>query len=126
MKEHYPFAITDLTVLLGNAMENAVEDRENPFIHLMIKQYKNALLIQIENGCSDSGSPPLENGRNVSTKRGRSHGYGLSSMEMIAESYQGSMEYWRDNGIFTLRVVLNIPSDDRDKAEYSGQMHEKE
>lgn len=25
VKEHYPFAITDLTVLLGNAMENAVE-----------------------------------------------------------------------------------------------------
>ncbi len=59
MKEHYPFAITDLTVLLGNAMENAVEDRENPFIHLMIKQYKNALLIQIENGCcTTSGNAP--------------------------------------------------------------------
>lgn len=131
VKEHYPFAVTDMTVLLGNAMENAVEactakDAENPFINLMIKQHKNALLIQIENSSSESESPVLEKGRNTSTKQGRSHGYGLSSIEMIAENYQGSMEYWTKDGIFTLRIVLNIPPDNKEETRKAGWKRERE
>ena len=121
VKEHYPFSITDMTVLLGNAMENALEacGRE-------IKQYKAALLIQIENRCPESGYPVMEEGKTPSTKRGRNHGYGISSMGAIAEKYQGSLEFWKKGSVFTLRIVLNIPEEpelqaDRKKDGYGGE-----
>ena len=28
---------------------------------------------------------------------------------MIARKYQGSLEYWKKDGVFTLRAVLNMP-----------------
>ena len=39
--------------------------------------------------------------------------YGLASIEMIAEKYQGSVEAWQEEDLFTLRVVLNMPDDNR-------------
>ena len=116
VKERYPIAATDMTVLLGNAMENAVEaclrqGVEDPFINLMIKQHRSTLLIQIENRCPPEAFPTTEKGRPGSAKKGRSRGYGLSSMEMIVEKYQGSLEYRAKDSIFTLRAVLNIPEE---------------
>ena len=100
----------------GNAMENAVEaclrqGVEDPFINLMIKQHRSTLLIQIENRCPPEAFPTKEEGRPGSAKKGRSRGYGLSSMEMIVEKYQGSLEYRAKDSIFTLRAVLNIPEE---------------
>ena len=118
-------------LLLGNAMENALEacgreGVEEPFINLKIKQYKAALLIQIENRCPESGYPVMEEGKTPSTKRGRNHGYGISSMGAIAEKYQGSLEFWKKGSVFTLRIVLNIPEEpelqaDRKKDGYGGE-----
>ena len=50
IKEYYPFDITDMTVLLGNAMENAVEACEDsgadqPFIRIMLRQVKQSFLL---------------------------------------------------------------------------------
>lgn len=114
IREFYGFDITDMTVLLGNAMENALEacetsESSKPFIRVMMKQIRKALLIQIENSCKNGSAPGREDGRVQSTKQGRSRGYGISSMDMIARKYQGSLEYWQEEGQFVLRVVLNIP-----------------
>lgn len=111
-----------MTVLLGNAMENALEacgreGVEKPFINLMIKQYKAALLIQINNRCPESGYPVMEKGRLPSTKTGRNQGYGISSMDAIAKKYQGTLEFWKEGSIFTLRIVLNIPEESELQAE---------
>lgn len=115
--EYYPFGITDMTVLLGNAMENALEacahaDNEKPFIWVAIKQFRKFFLIQIENSCRRGGNPARNGERVNSTKKGRNSGYGIASMEMIAKKYQGSLEYWSENDKFILRVVLNIPERD--------------
>lgn len=110
----YPFDILDMTVLLGNAMENALEAcrrcEAEPWIRVDIRHRQQAVLIKIENSCADDGGQggllqePLR-----SSKSGRVSGYGLRSMEMIARKYQGSLEYWKKDGVFTLRAVLNIP-----------------
>lgn len=60
IKEYYPFDITDMTVLLGNAMENAVEACEDsgadqPFIRIMLRQVKQSFLIKIENCMAREG-----------------------------------------------------------------------
>lgn len=113
---HYPFNNTDMTVLLGNALENALEacaetETEKPFIRVMMKQFRKSFLIQIENSCRRDGSSMEGTGRLRSTKKGRSRGYGIASMEMIVRKYQGSLDYWREDRCFILRAVLNIPGE---------------
>lgn len=108
VKENYLFDIKDMTVLLGNALENAIQAAQEclqditPRICVMIRQYKKSLLFKIENTIDETGyQKEREKGKN----RRR---YGLSSIEMIAEKYQGSMDAWKENGKFILHVVLNI------------------
>lgn len=115
VKAEYPFAYMDMTVLLGNALENAVEAcaqcmEDAPHIRIDIFQVKKHLLIKIENSCiSDSLAYSQDRELPVSSKRGRLCGHGIRSMRMIAEKYDGDMEYWKLGNVFTLRIILNIP-----------------
>ena len=112
IQEYYAFEYMDMTVLLGNALENAVEacvrsEAPAPFISIDLFQVKRQLLIQIENTCESGGMLP---GREPgSSKRGRISGYGIRSMRMIVEKYHGDMEYWKQGTTFTLRMILHIP-----------------
>lgn len=108
VRENYLFDIKDMTVLLGNALENALRAAQEcrkditPCICVMIRQYKKSLLFKIENTIDETAyQKDREKGKNR-------QGYGLSSIEMIAEKYQGSMDAWKENGKFILHVVLNI------------------
>ena len=108
VRESYLFDIKDMTVLLGNALENALRAAQEcrkditPRICVMIRQYKKSLLFKIENTIDETG---YQKDREKGKHR---QGYGLSSIEMIAEKYQGSMDAWKENGKFILHVVLNI------------------
>lgn len=118
LKENYPFDMTDMTVLLGNAMENAIEacgrcQSGRPCISVMMKQLKQVILIKIENSCRSTQSPVMDETGCTSTKEGRRIGYGMKSIDMIAKKYQGNMEFWKNGDTFTLRIVLNIPEEKR-------------
>lgn len=115
VKEYYSFSIHDMTVLLGNMMENAIEacaecGRERPYITLMMKQYKKTILIEERNSCTEADIGRSERGI-LSSKTGRVEGYGISSMKMIAEKYRGNVEFWKKQKEFTIRIVLNIPEE---------------
>lgn len=55
VKEDYPLNMKDMTVLLGNALENALRacescgEKAQPAICVVIRQYKKSLLIKVEN-----------------------------------------------------------------------------
>lgn len=119
VKEYYPFSISDMTVLLGNLMENALEacdrcEEREPFLRIMIKQYKKSILIEESNDCLYFEPEQQGRGRAKSSKQGRAEGYGIASIRMIAEKYRGSVEFWSAEGTFTIRIVMNIP-DNRQK-----------
>lgn len=123
IRESYPFAPTELTVLLGNAMENALEASrrykgKDPYIRVFMRQRGNMLLIQVENRCS---SEPLRRHPHsediLSSKRGRVSGYGIRSMRTVVQRYQGSLEYHKEGERFILRVILNIPEEEMAKEE---------
>ena len=106
VKESYPFNMRDMTVLLGNAMENAVRACEEytegkPELNIMIRQHRQSVLIKIENSVQPEKTE-------VQKFEGKMRGYGLESIDMIAKKYEGSMEAWREHDRFILRVVLNI------------------
>ncbi|MBS7008914.1 sensor histidine kinase [Anaerostipes sp.] len=117
IKESYNFDIMDLTVLLGNLMENAIESCEHldsgeSYISITMKKVNVSLLIQVENSCDQKAeeiSDFMDESYFSSTKHTRLKGIGLKSMRLIAEKYGGSAEFKRKGGVFTSRFVLNIP-----------------
>ena len=105
IRENLALNLADMTVLLGNAMENVLygcetcEEKARK-IRVMIRQFRKNLLIKIENRIPSGEYESL--GANVRK------GYGLESIDMIARKYQGSMDAVREEDKFVLRVILNI------------------
>lgn len=79
----------------------------------MMKQYRRSILIKIENKVC-----PGNIVGNLKKKRSE-RSYGLDSIELITEKYEGSMEAWQEGDVFILRVVLNMP-DGREKGSDKG------
>lgn len=112
-KTDYPDACsiseTAITVLLGNMLENAIEacqrqGDQTSFIKLRIKRHGSSeLLIVMDNTCEE---PVLfRDGMPVSAKH-EGMGVGTSSIQGIAERYQGSVQFEWKEGIFYTSVLM--------------------
>ena len=116
---------TDLTVIFGNAMENAIracaDCRETPYISIQVGIIGGSLALQIENPCREvhpSGRYRLGDGflpaaAFLSTRAGG--GYGLKSLEHTARKYGGDAKFQYDEAAktFTTRVRLNLHPEER-------------
>lgn len=113
-------APVDLTVLLGNGMENAIRACEkitgNRWIAVKIGVIGDSLVMQIANTCQEiypSGKYRLDGtflpaAAFVSNRKGG--GYGLRSLEHTAKKYHGDARfcYEEQTKTFTTRIQLNI------------------
>lgn len=95
----------DWSVLLGNALDNAIEancnlEASRRKIHIQICSQANVVHILIRN--------PVSSGTRKSTdkKDVQNHGFGLRNMQAIVDKYHGVMQYKGENGVFTLTVLL--------------------
>lgn len=101
---------TELCALLSNGLENAiaaaaqVADEQFRKVRLSCQTHKSNLLIFIEN--SFMGKVVMENGLPQSLREG--HGFGVKSMLMIAEKYNGYCSFEAKDELFTLRIVLPL------------------
>lgn len=101
----------DFCVLLGNLLENAVDECRNlpepqRQVHLKIGQTsERVIVLQISNPCRSIA--PMQEGRILSSKHS-GEGQGLKSVQLIAEKYNGFMEAGRENGFFAVKVLLNL------------------
>lgn len=93
----------DLYVLLGNALDNAIEsvlkeeDIQKRVISMNIGERQGMKSIHIENYCKEAVE--FQNGLPVTTKKDKDyHGFGVQSIQFIAEKYHGSvvMQYISD------------------------------
>lgn len=118
LRESLGFDVIDVTVMLGNLMENAIEaccklPSDVPrFIRIWVKQADAVFLLEVENSCEISleDQPDFTDASHFSsTKHAVSHGIGLKSIQLAAEKYGGNAEFKKSNGTFAARVVLNIP-----------------
>lgn len=108
-----PIEQKDIGVILGNALDNAIEavkdcKEHEKKIEISMGVKKEAWVLVIKN--------PYEKeikvdhmGAIVTSKldKGR-HGYGLKSIQRISEKYQGDMITDTENGVFILTVILNF------------------
>lgn len=85
----------DLYVLLGNALDNAIEsvlkeeDIQKRVISMKIGERQGMKSIHIENYCKEAVE--FQNGLPVTSKQDKDyHGFGVQSIQFIAEKYHGS------------------------------------
>ena len=97
--------------LFGNALDNAleatskVEDTSNRMISLKSNTRGGLVVLQIENTCS--GPVEMVDGLPKTTKSDSAHhGFGLRSIQRLAEKHGGSMSVREEDGIFKLSVFM--------------------
>lgn len=106
---------SDIYTFFGNALDNAIEavrqieDPEKRSITLNVIRRGNMVAINIENFFRNE--PHFKNGSLVTSKHDEfNHGFGVKSMELIAERYGGSLHVGTTSDVFYLNVLLAIPA----------------
>lgn len=106
----------DLTCILGNLLDNAVEaaeKTEEKFIGLKLKyREKGVLFFKIQN--TFSGDLIVADDTLMTTKEDRAgHGFGLISVRKSIQKYDGIMRIRREGNIFGITVLLRVRKAER-------------
>ncbi|MBD5535079.1 MAG: GHKL domain-containing protein [Lachnospiraceae bacterium] len=102
----------DVSILLNNALENAVEACGGEGeIHLASKRQGRLFLISVSNTCKTE--MVWKEGMPVSTKQdngilGSIHGQGLKNIEEVAQRYGGTVQFHTEDGMFFLEILLRL------------------
>lgn len=101
----------DLSILLGNALDNAIEacmlySQASPYIRVKIKNPGSTLHILIANTSKKPLKPTKHGLFSTSKSDRRDHGMGLTQIQSVVKKYNGVMNTSWENDIFTLSVFL--------------------
>lgn len=106
-------AATDQYVLFGNMIDNAVnavqklEDPAQRSIYLNVHTQKGFLLVRMENPFV--GELRFRNGLPLTTSGDEeNHGFGMTSIRLIAEKYGGSISTRADSNVFYLNILFPL------------------
>jgi len=108
--DHLAVSSIDLAVILGNALDNAIEataelgDTAKKTIRLLVALKNNTIVISIKNPVSEK-----VNVKHLTTKKEHSsrHGFGIISMRQLAAKYGGEVLFDCTEDIFSASIVLN-------------------
>lgn len=105
------FSDLDLCVLLGNALDNAIEGvsgEGNNEIYLELRNVDNFFMISVKNTIINS---VLEDNPNLISKKNEKevHGLGILSMKEVVQKYNGSIEFYESDNKFCCDMLLDIP-----------------
>lgn len=107
LPERLPLSDLDLTALLGNALDNAMEAAaraEDKTVSVRCRVQKGLFMLQVENGLGEAVAPDL-----ATTKVDKTtHGLGLPGMREIAARYGGTLEAGVKAGRFELVVCIPV------------------
>ncbi len=106
------FSPTDLCVIFGNTLDNAIEAcekinlQENKIISVSVNCSSGFVFISITNPVSEKVIVHNNNYIETTKKDRTSHGFGLYSFPKIAKKYDGDMKIMSDDHNFTLTLEL--------------------
>jgi len=112
--DSFPLDSVELSSLLGNIWNNAIEAGEKllsfdigkqPYIYFYIKPYQHMILIHIENNF-DGEIKRNKNHEIISTKSEKNHGLGLPRIKSIIENSGGVLQITSENNIFSVHIML--------------------
>lgn len=103
----------DCCILLGNALDNAIEANEKleneilRYIDCRILYQKNSFICNIKNPTSENVI--IKNNSIATTKQNKKeHGIGLENIKQIVEKYNGTFNINFENNVFELTFMLLI------------------
>lgn len=106
--------VKDLCSLFGNILDNAIEaaiqvhDEEKRLISLSVKRKNQFIIVECENYSENPIDIEPTRALPGTTKKDKiRHGYGLKSIQKVAEKYGGTMLIESKEGWFKLRVLLS-------------------
>lgn len=111
VSEDLPILAYDLTVILGNLLDNAITAvnhlEKNKNITIFIECTKGNFILIMEN--TFQGNVLFENGLYHSTKPfSASHGFGVENVKRTVEKYHGSMDLTHGSEKFKVSIVIPI------------------
>lgn len=107
-----PVNTYDLCVLLGNALDNAIEaceripDAKKRFLMMYSKIVKKCFLLEIKNSTDMQDIQEMEYSRK---RNGKAPGLGFTSIREVVYHYQGTMNVEVKNNMFSLSILIPIP-----------------
>lgn len=101
--ERINVSAVDLSVIIGNTFDNAIEECrrlkiEDRLITVELKQKNDMMVYVIDNPCLEKAMK----------KSGHTHGYGLSNIRNCIIKYEGKMSKEKNNGHYQVVVHLNV------------------
>lgn len=106
-----PFENADISILLGNVLDNAFEASvqlpvNERFVKLFMRLDNNTLIIVLKNRYNGILFKD-KNGKIATTKKdAQNHGIGLKSVYRIANKYHGSVVIDDTNNIFVIKILM--------------------
>ena len=107
----FPLANADLCIILGNALDNAIEANIDkgivePYVDLKMKYTQKNLVLIIEN--SFNGELYTDGKGNVITRKNdkKNHGIGIKSIQRALQKYNGFMNVDIDNKNYKLTIIM--------------------
>lgn len=115
-----PISSIDLTSLLGNLMDNAIEACNNSFegetrhreltdkyIHLFIKPFRHHLIIEMKNSSNGIYQYDVHH-KLLSTKNETGHGIGLKRIRKIVKEADGFIQIQPDYNSFYIKIIIPL------------------
>lgn len=102
---------TDLCVIIGNLLDNAVEanrklPEEHRFLRVYIGELRGRLYISVTNAAL--GRAGGQGGLFRTTKTGAEHGFGLARIDKAVRRSGGSVNRQSEDGVFATEVLLPL------------------
>lgn len=129
--EKLPVDQCDLGIVLGNALDNAIEaagacPEEDRRIEIRMGVKKDALILVVKNPYAHD-LKHSEAGELLSTKKdSQRHGYGLKSIQRTAERYSGEVLIDEKNRVFCLTVIMNLQQTEMKEEQGNSRRDESE
>lgn len=108
--EQTPVSDVDLCVIIGNLLDNAVEENkklppDDRFIRIYIGQKNTQLYLAFTNA---AGKKQEKLGRLFASSKGSDHGFGLARAESIVKRYGGLFSADSEDGGFTAEILIPL------------------
>lgn len=112
-----PFENGDIGIILGNALDNAIEANirsniQKTYVDLKVKYEGENLLIVVENSF-DGKIVQSGRGESVTRKSNKEeHGLGIGSIQNVLKKYHGYYEVKIQDNVYCLKILLHGNSND--------------
>lgn len=107
--------VKDLCSLFGNILDNAIEatqqvkSKDKRLINLSVRLHKQFIIIECENYSENPVEIEKSRALPGTTKEDKiRHGFGLKSIQKVAEKYGGAMRIASQEGWFKVQVLLGV------------------